>query len=115
MLLPTLPRRGFYLKVYGPLRFFSSPFSYISSSAVRRPRALWSTSPLNVDFSPARPVSPFRTFSGSAMAGAKIDGTAIAKSIRQGLKAEIEQLQVTNPRFKPNLIIFQGKQCPSRV
>jgi hypothetical protein len=44
------------------------------------------------------------------MAGAKIDGTAIAKSIRQGLKAEIEQLQVTNPRFKPNLIIFQGKQ-----
>lgn len=39
----------------------------------------------------------------------KIDGTAIAKSIRQGLKAEIEQIQVTNPRFKPNLVIFQGK------
>lgn len=113
MLLPTLPRRGFYLQVYGPLRFFSSPTSYITPlSAARGPRSLWSTSPLNVDFSP---VSPFRTFSGSAMAGAKIDGTAIAKSIRQGLKAEIEQLQVTNPRFKPNLIIFQGKQYPSRV
>jgi methylenetetrahydrofolate dehydrogenase (NADP+)/methenyltetrahydrofolate cyclohydrolase/formyltetrahydrofolate synthetase len=39
----------------------------------------------------------------------KIDGTAIAKSIREGLKAEIEQTQQTNPRFKPNLVIFQGK------
>jgi hypothetical protein len=28
------------------------------------------------------------------MAAAKIDGTAIAKSIRQGLKSEIEQIQV---------------------
>ncbi|KAJ5572982.1 Formate-tetrahydrofolate ligase FTHFS [Penicillium hetheringtonii] len=37
----------------------------------------------------------------------RIDGTAIAKSIRAGLKAEIEQTQLTNPRFKPNLIIFQ--------
>lgn len=44
---------------------------------------------------------------------AKIDGTAIAKSIRQGLKTEIEQVQVTNPRFKPNLVIFQGTQDPS--
>lgn len=39
----------------------------------------------------------------------KIDGTAIAKSIREGLKAEIEKTQLTNPRFKPNLVIFQGK------
>lgn len=39
----------------------------------------------------------------------KIDGTAIAKSIRAGLKAEIEQIQVNNPRFKPNLVIFQGE------
>lgn len=46
----------------------------------------------------------------------KIDGTAIAKSIREGLKAEIEKTQVINPRFKPNLVIFQGKllaQCGS--
>lgn len=48
------------------------------------------------------------------MAAAKIDGTAIAKSIRQGLKSEIEQIQVTNPRFKPNLVIFQGKYTPLR-
>lgn len=49
------------------------------------------------------------------MAAAKIDGTAIAKSIRQGLKSEIEQIQVTNPRFKPNLVIFQGKHARPRV
>jgi methylenetetrahydrofolate dehydrogenase (NADP+)/methenyltetrahydrofolate cyclohydrolase/formyltetrahydrofolate synthetase len=46
------------------------------------------------------------------MAAAKIDGTAIAKSIRQGLKTEIEQIQVSNPRFKPNLVIFQGMHYP---
>lgn len=39
----------------------------------------------------------------------KIDGTAIAKSIRAGLKDEIVKTQETNPRFKPNLVIFQGK------
>ena len=38
----------------------------------------------------------------------KIDGTAIAKNIRAGLKAEIEQIQQANPRFKPSLVIFQG-------
>lgn len=71
---------------------------------------------MNVNFSPISPaISPFRTFSGSAMAAAKIDGTAIAKSIRQGLKSEIEQIQVTNPRFKPNLVIFQGKHARPRV
>lgn len=45
----------------------------------------------------------------------KIDGTAIAKSIRAGLKAEIEQTQQTNPRYKPNLVIFQGKRIATRV
>lgn len=38
----------------------------------------------------------------------KIDGTAIARSIREGLKDEILQIQQTNPRFKPSLVIFQG-------
>jgi 5,10-methylene-tetrahydrofolate dehydrogenase/methenyl tetrahydrofolate cyclohydrolase len=45
----------------------------------------------------------------------RIDGTAIAKSIRAGLKAEIEQTQQTNPRYKPNLVIFQGKQIVTAV
>lgn len=43
------------------------------------------------------------------MTATKIDGTAIAKSIRDGLKTEIEQIQQANPRFQPSLVIFQGK------
>ncbi|OJD15381.1 hypothetical protein AJ78_04351 [Emergomyces pasteurianus Ep9510] len=41
------------------------------------------------------------------MAGIKIDGTTIAKSIRERLNAEIQKSQETNPRFKPSLVIFQ--------
>ncbi|RMJ22707.1 C-1-tetrahydrofolate synthase [Aspergillus sp. HF37] len=41
------------------------------------------------------------------MAATKIDGTAIARSIREGLKEEILQTQQSNPRFKPSLAIFQ--------
>lgn len=42
------------------------------------------------------------------MAGTKIDGTTIAKTIRERLKAEIQKIQESNPRFKPSLVIFQG-------
>jgi methylenetetrahydrofolate dehydrogenase (NADP+)/methenyltetrahydrofolate cyclohydrolase/formyltetrahydrofolate synthetase len=41
------------------------------------------------------------------MVGRKIDGTAIAKTIRERLHLEIEQTQQTNPRFKPSLKILQ--------
>jgi len=41
------------------------------------------------------------------MAGTKIDGTAIAKSIREKLHAQIQEAQKTNPRFKPSLKIIQ--------
>lgn len=41
------------------------------------------------------------------MAGSKIDGTAIAKSIREKLHAQIQDAQQTNPRFKPSLKIIQ--------
>ena len=44
------------------------------------------------------------------MAGLKIDGTTIAKNIREGLSAEIQKAQESNPRFKPSFVIFQGKQ-----
>lgn len=46
---------------------------------------------------------------GSTMTATKIDGTAIAKSIREGLKSEIEQIQQSNPRFVPSLVIFQSR------
>jgi methylenetetrahydrofolate dehydrogenase (NADP+) / methenyltetrahydrofolate cyclohydrolase / formyltetrahydrofolate synthetase len=42
------------------------------------------------------------------MTGQKIDGTAIAKGVREHLKAEIEQKLQINPRFKPSLTIVQG-------
>jgi 5,10-methylene-tetrahydrofolate dehydrogenase/methenyl tetrahydrofolate cyclohydrolase len=42
------------------------------------------------------------------MVAKKIDGTAIAKSIREKINADIEEKQRSNPRFKPSLVIIQG-------
>ena len=50
----------------------------------------------------------FFSSSSTTMAAKKIDGTAIAKSIRQRLHVGIETTQKTNPRFKPSLKIIQG-------
>ena len=41
------------------------------------------------------------------MAAEKIDGTAIAKSIREKINADIKKTQEINPRFKPSLTIIQ--------
>ncbi|ROT35635.1 formate-tetrahydrofolate ligase [Sodiomyces alkalinus F11] len=41
------------------------------------------------------------------MAATKIDGTAIAKKIREGLAAEVLERQAINPRFQPSLKIIQ--------
>jgi len=46
------------------------------------------------------------------MVGTKIDGTAIAKKIRERLHAEIKQTQRINPRFKPSLKILQVGERP---
>jgi len=43
------------------------------------------------------------------MAAQKIDGTAIAKSIREKLNHEIAEKQKNTPRFKPALTIIQGQ------
>lgn len=43
-----------------------------------------------------------------AMTATKIDGTAIAKSIRERIAGEIKQKQENNPRYKPSLTIVQG-------
>ena len=48
----------------------------------------------------------FRPFS-SKMAANKIDGTAIAKNIRERIAEEIKQKQQSNPRYKPSLTIVQ--------
>ncbi len=54
-----------------------------------------------------------RRFSTSirAMAASKIDGTAVAKRIREKLRAEILERQKANPRFQPSLKIVQGAWC----
>ncbi|KAK8207876.1 tetrahydrofolate synthase [Zalaria obscura] len=41
------------------------------------------------------------------MTAQKIDGTAIAKSIRERIGKEIQQKQESNPRYKPSLTIVQ--------
>lgn len=41
------------------------------------------------------------------MTATRIDGTAIAKAIRERLHAEIENTQKSNPRYKPSLKIIQ--------
>ena len=41
------------------------------------------------------------------MAGQKIDGTAIAKRIREQIHAQIQEAQRSNPRYKPSLKIVQ--------
>lgn len=48
------------------------------------------------------------------MTATKIDGTAIAKSIRQRLGGYIQEKQAANPRYRPSLKIVQGKQTCAR-
>lgn len=52
-----------------------------------------------------------RLFSSTphTMVATKIDGTAIAKKIREKLHKEIEATQKINPRYRPSLKIIQGK------
>lgn len=126
MLFPAVPRGPPSLQaraVNSCLRtspcFFSSR-TYSSARGARGivlSRPLSAPAPSSVSLSFLNPLVavPYRTFSSSVNMASKIDGTAIAKSIRQGLKTEIEQIQVTNPRFKPNLVIFQGKHLYTLV
>ena len=41
------------------------------------------------------------------MAAERIDGTAIAKKIRERINADIKKIQEANPRYKPSLTIIQ--------
>lgn len=75
------------------------------------PRKYWcATTPRHL-YTAVKTVSCARQFSSTrfAMAGQKIDGTAIAKSIRERLGAKIKEKQAQNPRYRPSLKIVQGK------
>lgn len=52
-----------------------------------------------------------RQFSSTpfAMTATKIDGTAIAKKIRERIHTQIENARKSNPRYKPSLKIIQGE------
>ena len=135
--LSSLPRRSALLQnvptlsSFGPLSPYSSrqSFSFSSSCVILSPGpgtislgcpSLFLAAPalprLGRRTLPAR-YSSYRQFSTSstAMAATKIDGTAIAKSIREGLKDEIVKIQQSNPRFRPCLVIFQGVYPPPNV
>jgi hypothetical protein len=75
-------------------------------SALTHPTCI--TAPSSFSSSPY--TSQQRAFSSTpiAMTATKIDGTAIAKKIREKLHAEIVETQKTNPRYKPSLKIIQG-------
>ncbi|KAI9048742.1 hypothetical protein LZ554_007573 [Drepanopeziza brunnea f. sp. 'monogermtubi'] len=74
---------------------------------LRRPSSL--PFPLPLPHSPHHRTSQHRLFSSTrlAMTATKIDGTAIAKSIRERIHAEIEATQKVNPQYKPSLKIIQ--------
>ena len=59
----------------------------------------------------SHPGSKFRKSSGK-MTAEKIDGTAIAKSIRKKIHDDIQKIQQTNPRFNPSLVIIQVGERP---
>lgn len=52
--------------------------------------------------------SRFFSSTSAAMVATKLDGNAIAKTIRERIGAEIAEKQKANPRYKPNLKIIQG-------
>lgn len=82
-----------------------SPLSPFSTFFLACTRPYLSAQPTHSRSDLRRPFSN----TSSAMTAKKIDGTAIAKAIRERLCAEIEKAQKTNPRFKPSLRIVQGK------
>lgn len=92
----------------------SAPFARLAHQIVRLRGSSHTTfsSPTRVSF--IIPITPqsstTRQFSSTpaAMTATKIDGTAIAKKIREKLHAQIDESQKTNPRFKPSLKIIQG-------
>lgn len=49
------------------------------------------------------------------MVAEKIDGTAVAKKIRERIGQEIKKKQETSPRFKPSLTIVQGESHTSAI
>merc|ERR1711981_73569 len=84
--------------------------AFVSQHACRHARTTTGTGPYRQSVLGSCPAA--RHFSATAMAAQTIDGTAIAKGIRQKLNAEIGEKQRTNPRYKPSLVIIQVGDRP---
>lgn len=84
--------------VHSPLRWNSKSYGS-NNTALLRPHHLPATT------------APRALFSSAAMAATKIDGTAIARKVREQLQAEIAEKKGINPRFQPCLKIIQGECC----
>ncbi|KAH0396375.1 hypothetical protein KCU89_g9371, partial [Aureobasidium melanogenum] len=67
------------------------------ATSVTRPSSFLSPNPQRAAFSTTLRL----------MTAQKIDGTAIAKSIRERINQEITEKQAANPRYKPSLKIVQ--------
>jgi hypothetical protein len=112
------PRHCAGLSPRVPLSVVKPQFKLATSTAHPRALSLYNSlvprsfaQRLNRNLPAAAVLSRRRTFSNTAavnMPATKIDGTAIAKDIREKLKNEIADLQAKNDRFKPNLVIYQG-------
>lgn len=90
-----------------PSRQTNGNFSYLrSGSACSSSLDSCTHNPLN-----------HRYFSSTSvrMVAEKIDGTAIAKEIRESIHNEIAERQKANSRFKPSLTIIQGMCVRVRV
>ncbi|KID85869.1 C-1-tetrahydrofolate synthase [Metarhizium guizhouense ARSEF 977] len=83
----------------------SSPSRFYSTTSLPRRPARLGSSPLVIHPSLHRRQ---RFASSAAMTARVLDGTAIAKSIRERIGAEIVEKQKLNPRYKPSLKIIQA-------
>lgn len=102
---PSGPVRTFHTLFSARSIASSSSASFTSPRQPRLPRPLLDSS----DF--VDKAYYFSTTSRPVMGATKIDGTAIAKRIREGLHAQVLDNKKINPRFVPSLKIIQG-DCP---
>ena len=110
----TFPRlRSFLPSELRPLAVATRCHLRLRAFAHLCPPTISARRPLHTDFASRRQFAlslletrPFSTKT-AMMAAEKIDGTAIAKGIRERINAEIKETQAKNPRYKPSLTIVQ--------
>jgi methylenetetrahydrofolate dehydrogenase (NADP+)/methenyltetrahydrofolate cyclohydrolase/formyltetrahydrofolate synthetase len=87
------------------------PFTQATATSARHLSSLHTLLRPAVDLAPPHVQQLSRrtltTTSPLAMPAQKIDGTAIAKSIRERINKDIADKQALNPRYKPSLVIVQ--------